>query len=65
VTENEDVFKAITPIALNLGVRIVSLMTVDQADRKLCVVRIAGTAQDAVIDALWTSGHTILNVLKY
>ncbi len=65
IINNEDTFSLIAPIALKLHVRVVSLMTVDQADRKLCVVRITGAAQEAMIDALWASGHNVLNVLKY
>ena len=65
LTGEEDIFGFIAPIAIKLGVRVVSLMTVNQPDRKLCVVRIAGTAQDKMIDEIWKSGHTVLNVVKY
>lgn len=64
-TEDEDIFGWVAPIALRLGVRVVSLMTVDQPDQKLCVIRISGGAQDEMIDELWNSGHRVLNVLRY
>ncbi|MFO7569683.1 MAG: CBS domain-containing protein, partial [Smithellaceae bacterium] len=65
VAEGEDIFKTVAPIALELGVRVVSLMTVDQPDRKLCVIRIAGENLDGFIDRIWKSGHTVLNVISY
>jgi acetoin utilization protein AcuB len=65
VTDKEDIFGFIAPIAIKLGVRVVSLMTVNQPERKLCVVRIAGTEQDKMIDEIWNSGHTVLNVITY
>ena len=63
--EGEDIFSLVAPIALKLGVQILSLMTLDQEQRKYCVIRIAGEAMDDMINELWKSGHTVLNVLRY
>lgn len=65
VPEKEDIFGLVAPIAIHLGVRVTSLMTVDQADRKLCVIRVAGGNLDGFIDLIWKSGHNVLNVIKY
>ncbi len=65
VPEQEDIFGLVAPIAIELRVRITSLMTVDQPNRKLCVVRLAGDNLDAFIDRIWKSGHTVLNVPRY
>lgn len=65
VPEQEDIFGLIAPIAIELGARVTSLMTVDQQEHKLCVVRIAGDNLDTLIDRIWKSGHTVLNVLRY
>lgn len=65
VPEKEDIFGLIAPIALSSGMRVTSLMTVDQPDRKLCVVRIDGDNLDGFIDRIWKSGHNVLNVLRY
>lgn len=64
ITKDEDTFAMIAPIALRLGVHVVSLMSVQQGDRKLCVVRITGAKTDEMIDELWRSGHSVLNVLR-
>jgi acetoin utilization protein AcuB len=63
IKNNEDIFGMIAPIALRLGVRVVSLMSLHQDDRKLCVVRISGGKIDAMLSEIWNSGHTVLNVL--
>jgi acetoin utilization protein AcuB len=64
VTKEEDAFGLIAPIALRWGVRVVSLMSVKQGDRELCVVRITGKSVDDMLDELWSSGHSVLNVLR-
>jgi acetoin utilization protein AcuB len=64
ITEEEDVFGFIAPIALRWGVRLVSLMSVRQDNRKLCVVRVTGATVDKMLDELWSSGHSVLNVLR-
>lgn len=63
IKNNEDIFGMIAPIALRLGVRVVSLMSLHQDDRKVCVVRISGAKTQDMLNDLWKSGHTVLNVL--
>lgn len=64
IKKDEDTFSLIAPIALRLGVRVVSLMSIQQGDRKLCVVRISGEAADEMLKEIWNSGHSVLNVLR-
>lgn len=63
IKNNEDIFGMIAPIALRLGVRVVSLMSLHQDDRKLCVVRISGAKTQEMLGEFWKSGHAVLNVL--
>jgi acetoin utilization protein AcuB len=64
IAPEEDTFGMIAPIALRLGVRVVSLMSVQQDDRQLCVIRLAGAAMEEMLEELWHSGHRVLNVLR-
>lgn len=64
IKKEEDIFGFIAPIALRWGVQVVSLMSMQQGNRKLCVIRIKGTAIDEMLDELWSSGHSVLNVLR-
>jgi hypothetical protein len=63
IKKYEDTFGLIAPITLRLGVRVVSLMSAQQDDRKMCVIRISGTAVNEMINELWNSWHSVLNVL--
>lgn len=64
IKKEEDAFRLIAPVALRWGVRVVSMMSVLQEGRNLCVVLIAGSAVDEMLDELWNSGHSVLNVLR-
>jgi acetoin utilization protein AcuB len=64
IAPEEDIFSLIAPIALRLGVRVVSLMSIHQGDRQLCVIRLAGAAMEEMLEGLWHSGHRVLNVLR-
>ena len=64
IVPEEDTFGMIAPIALRLGVRVVSLLSVKQSDRQLCVIRLAGMAMEEMLEELWRSGHRVLNVLR-
>lgn len=64
IAKEENIFGFLAPVALKWDVHIVSLMSVEQGDRKLCVVRITGGAVDSMLDELWSSGHIVLNVLR-
>jgi acetoin utilization protein AcuB len=64
IAKDEDAFGLIAPVALRWCVHIVSLMSLKQEDRKLCVVMITGTAVDEMLDELWSSGHNVINVLR-
>jgi acetoin utilization protein AcuB len=64
IEPEEDSFGLIAPFALRLGVRVVSLMSIQQGNRQLCVIRLAGAAVNEMIEELWRSGHQVLNVLR-
>jgi acetoin utilization protein AcuB len=63
--KEEDVFGMIAQLALRTGVRVVSLNTTEQENRGVCVVRLTGAAGSEIVDALWGSGHHVLNVLRF
>jgi acetoin utilization protein AcuB len=64
IRKEENIFGFIAPIALRWGVEMVSLMSVEQGDRKLCVIGIKGTAVNKMLEELWTSGHPVLNIRR-
>ena len=64
IANEEDAFYLIAPMAQKFAVHVASLMSVRQNDRQLCVIRVAGANTQDLIDELWRSGHSVLNVLR-
>jgi len=64
ISSGEDTFAMIAHGAAAHGVRVKSLMTSEQNDVPVCVVRLAGKRVDAMLDELWSSGHRVVNVLR-
>jgi len=65
MSRGEDVFGLIAQVALKRGVRVVSLISSQQDNRPVCVVRLTGAGVDKLLDELWSSGHPVLNVLRF
>jgi len=65
MSQGEDVFRLIAQLALKRGVTVVSLISSRQDNRPVCVVRLAGTGVDQMLEDIWNSGHTVLNVLRF
>jgi acetoin utilization protein AcuB len=65
MSRGEDVFGFIAAAARKRSVRVISLLSSQQDDRPVCVVRLSGEAVERFMDDLWASGHTVLNVLRF
>jgi acetoin utilization protein AcuB len=65
ISSGEDVFNFISREARRRKLRILSLISSQQDDLPVCVVRIAGNDADALLDDLWNSGHRVINVLRF
>ena len=65
MSEGEDVFGLVSQAARRRKVRVVSLISAHQDDRPVCVVRLTGAGLDEVLDEIWSSGHRVLNVLRF
>lgn len=64
ISSGEDVFALMGESARRHGMRVASMFTSRQEDRPVCVVRVTGANVDAFLEALWGSGHRVLNVLR-
>lgn len=65
VSKGEDVFGLLAAAARDRKVRIISLISSLQNDRPVCVVRLAGEATEKLLEDLWNSHHTVLNVVRF
>jgi len=65
ISASEDVFGFIAATARKRNVKVVNLISSQQDNRPVCVVRLTGGAIEDFLDDLWSSHHTVLNVLRF
>jgi acetoin utilization protein AcuB len=65
MSKGEDVFGFIAATARERKVNVVNLISSHQDNRPICVVRLTGGAIDDFLDDLWSSHHTVLNVIRF
>jgi acetoin utilization protein AcuB len=64
-TKGEDVFELMGKMVRRKKIRIISLIWTEQDQQPVCVVRIAGEDVDEVLEDLWSSGHIVINVIRF
>ena len=65
ISMGEDVFGFIAEATRKRKVRVVNLISSQQDNRPVCVVRLTGGAINDLLDDLWSSNHTVLNVIRF
>ena len=65
ISSSEDVFDWISRETRQRKLRIISLISSQQENLPVCVVRVTGDTVDEFIEDLWNSGHRVLSVLRY
>jgi hypothetical protein len=65
VSQGEDVFGLVAEASLRHRVHVSSLVRVLQESQPVCVVRVAGESVDSFLEEIWTSGHRVLNVIRF
>jgi acetoin utilization protein AcuB len=65
MSKGEDIFGFIAASAQKRKVKVVSLFSSEQDSRPICVVRLTGGAVNDLLEDLWNSHHTVLNVIRF
>jgi acetoin utilization protein AcuB len=65
VTQGEDVFEMLGKMSKHLRLRILSLIWTQHDQLPVCVVRVIGANIDKMLDDLWSSGHPVVNVIRF
>ncbi|HUA39205.1 MAG TPA: CBS domain-containing protein [Candidatus Sulfopaludibacter sp.] len=65
ISSGEDVFGWSSRETRRRKLRIISLITLEQDQVPVCVVRVAGINVEEFLEDLWNSGHRVLNVVRY
>lgn len=58
-------FATVAKLAALQGVRVTSLINSIENGRPVCVIRVAGAHTPEFLESIWTSGHKVLNVVRY
>ncbi|MBC8097463.1 MAG: CBS domain-containing protein [Akkermansiaceae bacterium] len=65
LSDDEDIFTFISHEAQRRKLRVLTLITSHQDTLPVCVVRITGAGTERFLEDLWTSGHRVLNVIRF
>jgi len=64
-THGEDIFEIISKLSKRHRMRVLSLIWTKHDQLPVCVVRVAGDNVDKILDDLWSSGHSVVNVIRF
>ena len=64
LTDREKVLTFLEDAAQALDLELLSFLTFHENNRRLAVARVQGAKVDKLIDKLWESGHSVVNVLR-
>ncbi|MGA2248194.1 MAG: CBS domain-containing protein [Verrucomicrobiota bacterium] len=64
-THGEDVFEIIGRLSKRHRLRMLSLIWTRHDQLPVCVVSVAGDNVDKMLDDLWSSGHPVVNVIRF
>jgi acetoin utilization protein AcuB len=65
MSKGEDVFGWLSREARKRKVRVSSLISSQQDKVPVCVVRVTGEAVEELLEDIWSSGHHVLNVIRF
>ena len=64
ITAREDILPFVAQTASKHGLRVTSFVSLQESERPMCVVHVAGDAIDAMLEEVWRSHHRVASVLR-
>ena len=64
LTADQNVLSSLVATTRELGLDLASVISFRDGDRRLAVARVRGGPVNPLIESLWNSGHSVLNVLR-
>ncbi|MDT8399480.1 MAG: CBS domain-containing protein [Pseudomonadales bacterium] len=61
--DDEDIFPLVTGMACRHRLRVVNFISLTKHEHPVCVIEVAGTAVDALLEEIWKSKHQVISVL--
>lgn len=65
VSTGEDVFGLVARLSQKHGVQVTSLIRGMQNHQPICVTRVEGKKVDNFLEDIWSSGHQVMNVIRF
>jgi acetoin utilization protein AcuB len=65
VTQGEDIFKLLIRLSERHELKVSSLIWTVHDELPVCVVRVSGPDVEIMLEELWDSGHTVVNVIRF
>ena len=65
LAENENVFSFLVKVTQEFDLDLTSFISFHEKGRRLAVARIHGNQAQKLIDELWESGHSVVNIIKF
>jgi acetoin utilization protein AcuB len=65
VTQGEDVFELMGKLSKRHHLKVNSLIWTQFDELPVCVVRVSGAGVEKMLDELWSSGHPVMNVIRF
>jgi acetoin utilization protein AcuB len=64
-TRGEDIYEIMGQMSKRHKLRVLSLIWTRHDQLPVCVVRVTGGNTDRMLDELWSSGHPVVNVIRF
>ena len=64
-TQGEDVFELLGKLSKRHHLKVSSLIWTQHDELPVCVVRVAGGGVEEMLEELWSSGHPVVNVIRF
>jgi len=64
-TQGEDVFELMGKLSKRYRLKVQSLIWTRHDELPVCVVRVAGAGVEKMLEELWSSGHPVVNVIRF
>jgi acetoin utilization protein AcuB len=64
-TQGEDMFELVGKLSRRHHLKVSSLIWTRHDELPVCVVRVVGEGVDQMLEELWSSGHPVVNVIRF
>jgi acetoin utilization protein AcuB len=64
ISQGEDVFPLVADFAARRKLRVLNFISLQKHERPVCMIEVAGTDVDKLLDDVWKSRHRVVSVIR-